>query len=504
MLCSSFCSFKQCIAKSIHPLTFHKVTAQKRNCYRYIYQSRPSCNVSLGAHGKGLLQSGDSIVLVLPSLELSGNHHWVPLNAVYQRRSSSENMHHSLGYYEHQFSDPSASQQEEHLPSLENTTGKQLKDGFLIRERAAPAKKSDTECTTCTQQKAELQQRLCCLQCRALLDFNPSNSSSSNMSTTPSANPLPAFSQHRGHSSHRPFNGPGQLLTGKFKSNTTPIQPENLRDLSIGIQKSPFEKMLSNLTLVSQIDDTLKGFYRTHRPAERQKETKNASPQHCSSVKQNNASNSNERLSLNKFEIKDKTFMQELTPLTAPHTLLNSTICLESDAKRTGSASNMAAPRKPNRSNQDCYYTPKKLSISFKKPQRLFHLESVNKDKSSKHKLSARRSLQGKVEAMACKSGEPVDIDKQRQLLDHNEERIEGVFGIQDDHQVRCVSRSKKRRKHRLERTVLDQCQNCSATTENKKFRVFLKGTKKPLMNSKSNLEQDEELLQQSFDIYGE
>ena len=496
----------------------HNILYANENCVckeHHVYSNpHPS---PLKAMGKAVLPANSNLIMPPPSLEEMSDTYWVPVNAVFQKRQVTATLYNSMGYYDHlSVKFPSLRKKpfgEDFPPPRRKITARKKvdsKDEVLYKEISPPQTERGRASTEkfCTCTGAEV-------------------------TTT----------------THRPFAGPGRLLSGKLMPTLpnhqesfdnlvigvkkTSLSPYPDCDMVVGVNKLPYEAPLSNLststkrsTQVSHVttaittasttvkrEDSLDGS--TAGPiAIRVAGTSSAQANKCSTPKPQSPEDPEPKV--NEFNITCENCRRErLLEETAimDSSVINSSP-VELNLASEGESNNRLSSR-IHRLSEENLYKPTNVSITFKKPMKLFRVRSVQKkmlqhDHSKQQNDRTTNKSSSNHRHCEMKSGKQraPKSSRHRSALNKREEsaHVEGVFGTQNHHTVSCVLRSRERRKLKLEAVSFNH--HMEANNANRtKVRVYLVKTKRnledilPKLNSETISQEDKQV---PIDIYGE
>ena len=345
---------------------------------------------------------------------------------------------------------------------------------------------------------------------------------------------------------YRPFAGPGRLLSGKLKP-TLPNHQENLDNLVIGIKKStlsnhpdcdmvigvhrsPYETQSSNRSTSTKksLEISRVTTATTTTTTAKREDSLDGSTAGPVVVKvPGNSAQINKRTSakpqspeelepeLNEFNITCKNCRRErlLEELDSP--IINSSP-VELNLATDREMSNRHSSRMYRHLSQENLYKPTNVSITFKKPMKLFRVRSVQK-KMLQHDHSKQQSKgrnsgshHGRRE---MKSGgqRTLKSSRHRSALNKREGsgHTEGVFGTQNHHMMGCVLRSRERRKLKLEAVNYNHhhhhIETKNAPVNKTKVRIYFVKTKRnledilPELSSETNNQEEKQII-----MYGE
>ncbi len=263
----------------------------------------------------------------------------------------------------------------------------------------------------------------------------------------------------------------GRLLTGQFKHRTFSIKSECLlQDISIGIQKTPCERMVQKLVAVGQAKTAVE------RSASRNHIRAKSSPspeQHVNNTgghllpqvkclpdsrdiiqasdcaRDTPTADNDQALPLNKFDIKDV----ECVPETFSRVTVRGSLQFNIPGENT-----------TEKIDDNTNHNPQNINITFTKPKRLFSMKSVER-KLLEQKSRARYFASGEKRKISksglggviqCDNNKCNNQDKHRAMLEEGppDEKVESVFGVQRDfHRTGCIYKSQKRRRVMLAKT---------------------------------------------------
>lgn len=315
--------------------------------------------------------------------------------------------------------------------------------------------------------------------------------------------PPPRSKAEREASSHRPeatsYRYSARLLSGKLRASSCvhPVNPENLQNLAIGIQKSPYDRLVSQLTTMSQVKKSMQELYtRRNEPS-----NSNAKPPPPASINKPN-SPSDQGLTLNQLDI---------THECSEHEGL-----LEESAIFSGPAVELFTEDAPF---QEHLFKPKNMAITFAKPRKLFRVKSMQQ-KLQQHtyfeeKTAKNRGKTPREHTAAKRQSESSYNMKHRLALNkENAGSEEGVFGTQNHFSAAasCVVRSQERRKLRLKTAAPASYsraaeRNRYGNGSTRKVQVYLIKTTRPLEDILPELNSSEICCQENgraMDPYGE
>ena len=492
------------------------------------------CPFPLRATGKAIVPACASLIMRLPSVQVSSDSFWVPVNAVFQ--SSQSGVQQDLcQWYDQQKTNPSDSDRRdrEELPSLNNykasSTTRSSSDGFPPSKAKRSPKSSRST--------------------RKSLQYNSRSKTAENLDSDAVSKQQGEEAEcihHHHHRTqivtatpHRSYTRPGRLLSGKLRGTScthVPTQQDKLQDLAIGSQRSPYDKIVSNQTASAQAKHSIQELYASTGTGQRYSVDTHSTlrrgwsklpdvDQMVSPSCERPTSPESQGLPINKLHITRENSEQEgLLPGTAIY-------CGPSSWSKL-STGEMGPDDKSNEQNQNKLYEeffqqPKSMEISFAKPRKLFRIKSLQRRltqhacsedrKSTKnHKRKVTRDCRSST---ACKNMSYLlqDTTRHRLALNHPENgtRGEGVFGARNQPQrTSCVSRSQERRKLKL------QSASCSRQRENKekscnrnlkcengerRVQVYLIKTTKPLEDLLPGFKTSKLYHQQNeSELYGE
>ncbi len=494
-------------------------------CTEHPFYCHPP-SLPLKATGKAVLPTHPNFLVPPPSLEDMSDTYWVPVNAVFQKRQVMATLYNSMGYYD---------RLSVKFPSLRK---KPFGEDFPQPKRKIVVKKmieSDVygevlyrDSTPHAAEKAgQSAEKLCTCSSRA------------EVSTT----------------THRPFAGPGRLLSGKLMP-TLPNHQESFDNLVIGIKKSTlsnhpdcdmvvgihkspyYETPPSNSNLSTSIRKSTQIFHTTTTTTTvKRKDSLDGSTAGPIAVKvpggssaqpnrhtPSSAKTQSPEPKPNEFNITCENCRRER--LLEDTMILDSPIISSSPVELNLTTEREADRKFSSRIHRENLYKPTNVSITFKKPMKLFRVRSVQKkmlqhDHSKQQKDGTKNisSSSGGHRRKEMKSGrqQTLKSSRHRSALNKREgsAHVEGVFGTQNHHAVSCVLRSRERRKLKLEAVNCNHHHAITAETTNKApastkttLRIYLVKMKRPLedilpeLNSETKYTQDDK--QVSIDMYGE
>lgn len=477
------------------------------------------CPFPLRATGKAIIPACASLIMRLPSVQVSSDSFWVPVNAVFQSQPAQD-MYHSIGgWYDQQQTTPTDS---DSLPSLHNykasSNPRSSGDGF------PPSKAKKSPKSSYSAQRS--------------LQYNSGSKTALDLETASKQQGGEAECTHHHHRTHtvtvtphRSYPGSGRLLSGKLKPASctrTPAQQDKLQDLAIGSQRSPYDKIVSNQTAIAQAKHSIQELYATTSTGtgsgpRYSVDTRSASRRGQSKlpemVSEQPDSPDSQGLTLNKLHITRENSEQE--------GLLAGTAIYCGPASWSKLLTNEAGSDGRTESNeQNQFYKdffqhqPKSVEISFARPRKLFRIKSLQR-RLTQHTCSEDRKSKPKVgrdcrSSTACKNVSYLlqDATRHRSALNHPENgtRGEGVFGVQPQPQrTSCVSRSQQRRKLNLQSaSYSDQRENRGRSCNHqngsrRRVQVYLIKTTKPLEDLLPGLKTAKLYCQQNEpELYGE
>lgn len=268
----------------------------------------------------------------------------------------------------------------------------------------------------------------------------------------------------------RSFASPGRLLSGQLKSSSVhPIHPDNLQDVVIGIQKSPYERLMPKLNASSRARKSASA--NKVRPQSLESGSISEVCESDMSKPSSAADETNkteEGLTLNKLDITHESsdveeLISEATVITCPQLELKP-MSATSESPKIGS--------------QEKLYKPKNVAITFTRPRKLFRLTSTHARLLQRNISEPKQHQESKVKSkepqFTAQRGEYYSSqDAKHRLVLNKEEgtRAQGVFGVQNHPAMKCVLRSQERRKLKLESKSLEKK---DAVMNKKKIQVYL------------------------------
>ena len=283
--------------------------------------------------------------------------------------------------------------------------------------------------------------------------------------------------------------GPGRLLSGQLKSNS--VHPDNLQDMVIGIQKSPYERLLPKLSVSSHAKKLNQKV--VHTKSSNTVESEAAAIQASISVDEAHTTNKNaddevnlpapneEELTLNKLNITCEN--SDLEGLIVKSTAIGTPLL---ELRPASAAVVSSVQDNSDISNQENVYKPKNVAITFTKPKKLFRLNSTHarilQQNQPKSQQDSGKSKDKELQFTAQR-GEyhTTPHAKHRLILNRKESgssrTSQGVFGVQNHRTMRCVLRSQERRKLKLESKSLER----DVPGSRRKVQVYLIKTRRSL-----------------------
>lgn len=469
-------------------------------CSHHLYHH--PCPFPLRATGKAIIPTCASLIMRLPSLELSSDSYWLPINAVFQKRHVLPNE--LCNSY-----DQNAAGSQVELPSV----NKNMPSDKTRPSDCFPPPKKMSKRTTLLSGSST----------RATLRCG-SNSKLAENPVPESANVQPIASSERdtarmtdtscvAAANRYQTGGSGRLLSGKLQGSSSscihPFHPESLQDLSIGVQKSPYDKLVSNLAAMAQTKKAIQDLYTTttneslsskRLSASARKEQKAVSTSNQTSSNEEKCSNKG--LSLNKLDItQERSEHDELLGESA-------IFCGPTVELKLTEEVNDTSLKKPF---QDSLFKASNVAITFAKPRKLFRVKSVQR-KMRQHTYSDDKCTKNKSKTgAALKREESRSLYNAKHRLALNKENRggeEGVFGTQA-HPESCAVRSQERMRLRLRTATCSRHRERSnnSSSGGRKVQVYLIKTSRPLEDILPQLNSTEIYLQQSgavVDLYGE
>jgi hypothetical protein len=430
----------------------------------------------------------------LPSLELSNDSYWLPINAVFQKRHTlPAELFHS---YDLDIASFNKGSQVE-LPSLEK------KNGYTGGRRATSTQTvslPDPSAQASAYSTREIE-----------TPENPPNSLTELGMNSSHAIDMKTLNRHQ--------SGSGRLLSGKLRGSsscTRPVHYEEIQSLAIGVQRSPYDKLVANLAAMAHAKKSMQELYngRTEysRRVSAQESKKSSIPGNSDVIYSDNIEAegydpSQFKLTLNKIDImQERPEHEEL--------LAESAIFCEPPVELKTENSDMPKP-----SLQDSLLTPSNMAMTFAKPRKLFSMMAVQ-NKMQQHTYSDSKNTRCRTGTVAKRARDSQSLCSSKHRLALNKEnrgREEGVFGTQahpakksgggtmfetqthtmrsgradgsyrshqPPHQARCAIRSQERMKLRLKTATnrhREYKSSCNSAASTKKVQVYLIKTTRPL-----------------------
>ena len=333
--------------------------------------------------------------------------------------------------------------------------------------------------------------------------------------------------------------GSGRLLSGKLRGSSCihPIHPEELQGLAIGVQRSPYDKLISNLAAMAHAKKSIQELYNStteysKRVSARQGKGSPPSPPASDVVNVREA----DGLTLNKLDITEEHSEHELLAESA-------IFCGPTDELKLTDIDDTPLC-KPF---QDNPFKSSDMAITFTKPRKLFSVKSVQ-DKMRQHTYSDSKGVKNRSRggATALKREQSRSLYNAKHRLALNKENSggeEGVFGTharpvrssREDgvpgtrarppksgrggesgfrshpaHQASCALRSQERMRLRLKTATGSSHHHResgnSSEAGRRKVQVYLIKTSRPLEDILPRLNSTEVYSQQNgtVDLFGE
>lgn len=461
-------------------------------CSHHLYHQ--PCPFPIRATGKAIIPTCASLIIRLPSLELSSDSYWIPINAVFQKRHVvPTELYHSYDQNAASFSKTN----QVGLPSLH-------------------ARKTAGDITRCTAVTSD----------QPVSDTEPVE----DLQTEPLSSE--ADTSYKADFTNGYQTGSGRLRSGKLRSNSScipSIHPEELQGLAIGVERSPYDKLVSNLAAMANAKKSMQDLYNSTTEYSKRfsaRQGKN-SPTPTSDLTNSSeadyaALDPSEGLTLNHLDI-----MQECSE--HDELLAESAIFCGPAVDLRLTEMNDSSLNTPF---QESLFKPSNMAITFTKPRKLFSVKSVQ-NKMRQHTYCDSKGAKSKGRAGATlKRGDSHSLynAKHRLALNkalnkENSGSEEGVFGTQarpaksnneegvcnhPAHQVSCALRSQERMRLRLKTATGSQRRESTASSNSaaggRKVQVYLIKTSRPLEDILPRLNSTEVYCQQNgtVDLYGE
>ena len=426
----------------------------------------------------------------LPSLDISNDNFWIPVNAIIQKQLSPpppsppppppppppDNTCEAqttacCDTPENDLELPSVAK-----PCIDGADIKPriIEGGFPVRKRTLPRKPSKGQNKNSLFRAYSEKSR----EGSALLsDVGKRRRSASHPANTASM----AAASKRHHS------GCGRLLSGKLKPGSSraagrsAVHLENLQDLAIGIPKSPYEKLVSKMAAMARTKMSIQELYSSSKKLGG--ESYDANTASCTKPKGVDEStsathlpSSKEELPLNKLSI-----MQESSSNDGEALAITESAIFSGPAASTELAEEKVIVAAGEEDK------PKNVAITFSKPHQLFCMKSVQKkmcqhtftDKTPANKTTPHS--RGHTARERQPSSSQLQNCKHRLALNKSRGgQEEGVFGTRPPVQS-CVVRSQERRKLQLKTVAAASSSLGNHSTGSRKVQVYLIKTRRPL-----------------------
>lgn len=420
----------------------------------------------------------------LPSLELSSDSYWIPVNAVFQKRHVVP----TDSYDQNAASFNKTNQVE--LPSL----------------HAAGDKTRST----------------------AVMSDQPlrTNSETGPVEDLPDSVTEPLSNEAASHTTYQ--TSYGRLRSGKLGSNSSSIpsiQPDELQGLAIGVQRSPYDKLVSNLAAMAHAKKSIQELYNSTTEYSKRlsaRQTGRKSPTPTSANEADSATPHVPGLTLNQLDIMQE--HSEHDELLAESAIF----CGPTVELKLTEVNDSSLNKAPF---QDSLFKPSNTAISFTKPRKLFSVKSVQ-NKMRQHSYSDSKGMTSRGRGgAALKREDSHSLYNAKHRLALNKENSgneEGVFGMETHpakrnseegvcrkhtgHQVSCALRSQERMRLQLKtatgsrRRVSTASSSSSSAAGGRKVQVYLIKTSRPLEDILPRLNSTEVYCQQNgtVDLFGE